>query len=93
MTTIMEIWAYLKTHWYMIVGAGTALMTLLQFIVRLTPTEKDDGFVERLGLFLSKAMDVLNIPNVKKQPGTVITPDGKHGPVEERDVPNVIEPE
>lgn len=52
---------------YMELGAiALAILGLGEMIVRLTPTEKDDGLVERFGFYIRKALDFLRIPNVKK---------------------------
>lgn len=55
MNNYMEVFAILG----MLVAAAEA-------IVRLTPTKKDDGAVERVGNILRRVMDFLKIPNIKK---------------------------
>jgi len=56
MNNYMEVFAILG----MLVAAAEA-------IVRLTPTKKDDGAVERVGNILRRIMDFLKIPkNIKK---------------------------
>lgn len=47
-------------------GAILGLVAVAEVIVRLTPTQKDDGAVERIGSFIKKVADFLKIPNVKK---------------------------
>ena len=46
-------------------AALLALIALAEAIVRLTPTEKDDGAVERVGAIIRKLLDVLKVPNKK----------------------------
>lgn len=45
-----------------------AVIGLAEAVTRLTKTEKDDGFVQRLGSGLKKVMDMLKIPNRLKPP-------------------------
>jgi len=75
-----ELYVYLKGNIVALTFIVTTLFTLAEAIVRLTPTEKDDGAVERVGKVLRKIADFLKIPNVKKKPNTVITPEGQHSP-------------
>lgn len=46
--------------------AVMTLLTFLEVVVRLTPTKKDDGAMERVGKVVRKVFDFLKIPNVKK---------------------------
>lgn len=43
-----------------------AIVGVAEMIVRLTPTEKDDGFVQRVGSVIKFVLDALRIPNIKK---------------------------
>lgn len=43
-----------------------SLIGVAEVIVRLTPTEKDDGAVQRIGEVIKKVLDFLKLPNVKK---------------------------
>lgn len=48
---------------------GLLVLTILsvaEMVVRLTPTTKDDGAVERIGAVIRKILDFLKVPNVKK---------------------------
>lgn len=42
------------------------LISVAEMVVRLTPTVKDDGAVERVGAIIRKVLDFFKIPNVKK---------------------------
>ena len=42
------------------------LISVAEVVVRLTPTKKDDGAVERIGYIVRKIMDFLKLPNLKK---------------------------
>lgn len=77
MEKVLEIWAYLKMHGPAMIVIIGMLLTIAEAVVRLTPTEKDDGAVERIGKRLRQAFDVLVkvFPNLKKGGGT-------HPPVE-----------
>ena len=49
---------------------STAILLLLgaaEIIVRLTPTEKDDGAIERVGAKIRKFFDLIKVPNNKKK--------------------------
>jgi hypothetical protein len=45
-----------------------ALVGVAEVVVRLTPTKKDDGAMERIGHVIRKAMDLMKVPNVRKKP-------------------------
>jgi hypothetical protein len=47
-------------------------------IVRLTPTKKDDGAVQRFGHWVRWFFDKAKVPNIKDGPGS-------HPPVEEKE--------
>ena len=40
-----------------------ALLAVAELIVRLTPTKKDDGVVQRIGGVIKKIFDFLKVPN------------------------------
>lgn len=46
--------------------SGIGIM-LLELIVRLTPTKKDDGFVQRFGGAIKLGLDLMRVPNIKKK--------------------------
>lgn len=80
MSFLTELIAYLTTHGPILVSAVLAFLTLAEAIVRLTPTEKDDGAVERLGKRIRQVLDMLDkvFPNLKKG-------GGKHPTLEEKE--------
>jgi len=43
-----------------------SFIVLAETVVRLTPTKKDDGAVERVGAVIRKVLDFLKLPNLKK---------------------------
>lgn len=78
MDWIMSAWEYLRHNWEGILIAGGALLAAAETITRLTPTEKDDGFVKRLGEIYAKLFDILRVPNLKKKDGSFVIPAGTH---------------
>lgn len=63
----MGIFTWLKDHWLEVAALSSALLAVAEMITRLTPTKKDDGFVQRIGAALKKVFDILGIPNnIKK---------------------------
>lgn len=44
-----------------------ALIVVAEIVVRFTPTEKDDGFVEMIGKFIKQLLTSLGLPNKKKE--------------------------
>lgn len=58
---------YIAEHYVELFGILLGLVAVAEIVVRLTPTKKDDGAVERLGQVLRKIQDILKIPNVKKK--------------------------
>lgn len=45
----------------------------LEGIVRLTPTKKDDSALERAGKLIKWLMDLLKVPNVKREDGKIVS--------------------
>lgn len=66
MEWLMSAWQFMTANWDKISGALLAFIALAEAITRLTPTEKDDGFVERMGAIIRKILDFLKVPNAKK---------------------------
>ena len=62
----MEILNFLKDNYQLILQVLGAIVVVAELVVRMTPTEKDDSAVERIGGILRKIMDFLKVPNVKK---------------------------
>jgi len=71
MSFLTELIAYVSTHGPVFVAAVLALLAFAELVVRLTPTEKDDGAVERIGKKVRKWVDMLDkvFPNIKKGGG------------------------
>ena len=63
----MGIVAWLKDHWLEIAALSSALVGIAEMITRLTPTKKDDGFVQRIGAALKKILDLIGVPNNLKK--------------------------
>ncbi len=80
MEVIKDVYVYLSNNWYGILMAGSMLLATAEFIVRLTPTKKDDGFVQRIANVYNKIFEFFKIPNVKKKDGSLIIPSGLHEP-------------
>jgi len=56
--------------WFMVNGPAVAgailgLLTVAETVVRLTPTQKDDTAVERVGKVIRRFFDLLGLPNRK----------------------------
>lgn len=64
--TVVKVFSLIFEHHVEILYALLSLVAFLEVAVRFTKTEKDDGFVERLGQKIRKLMDVLKVPNNKK---------------------------
>lgn len=64
MEVIMSWWNWLLANGPQIGIVLTALVALGEAIVKLTPTESDDGFVTRIGLIIDKILSF--IPGAKK---------------------------
>lgn len=71
MKFIMELIAYVTTHGPTIVILVLTVLAAAEAAVRLTPTEKDDGAVERIGKKIRGFFDLLEkvFPNLKKGGG------------------------
>ena len=86
MKFVVEIYVYIKSNWYGIILIGGAMLALAEAIVRVTPTKKDDGAVERIGKWLRSAFDMIStvFPNLKKG-------GGKHPTLKEKEAKPVVE--
>jgi hypothetical protein len=69
---LTEAYAYLSVHWPVLLALPMSVLGLLELAVRLTPTTRDDGFIERLGKKIRAFYDSLYrvFPNLKKGGGT-----------------------
>lgn len=66
MESIKEIFSFLVAHSQELAAILLAVVSVMEMVTRLTPTEKDDGAVERIGAVIRKVLDFLRIPNIKK---------------------------
>jgi len=55
--------AWITANYINLLLAVAAFLSFAEIAVRLTPTKKDDGFVQRVGAVVKKVMDFLGIPN------------------------------
>ena len=67
MSIVISIGQWLIENYVQLFGILIGAIGLAEAITRITPTKKDDGFVERVGSFIRKIMDALRIPNKKKK--------------------------
>lgn len=51
----------------LIIAALASVVTIAEIVVRLTPTTSDDGAVKRIGERIDKMLDLLGVPNKRKQ--------------------------
>lgn len=56
-------WLWMTGNPYLSLTIGIAVA---EFITRLTPTKKDDGFVQRAGGLIKFVLDAVKAPNIKK---------------------------
>ena len=63
----MEIIKWIMDNYADLLIAVSGLVGVAEIIVRFTPTEKDDGAVERIGKGLKKVLDFAKIPNAEKK--------------------------
>lgn len=69
MDIIKEVFAWLMANYEGVFVILAGIVGLAEAIVRITPTKKDDGAVQRLGNGLKIVMDFLKIPNMKRADG------------------------
>jgi hypothetical protein len=57
------IWqSFLSDPEYYVMGA----LAVAETVTRLTPTKKDDGFIQRIGSVVNRVFDLVKIPNRMK---------------------------
>jgi len=61
-----ETFAWLMENKEELAMTALTLIALAEMVVRLTPTKKDDGAVERVGHIVKKILDFFKLPNIKK---------------------------
>jgi len=62
----MEIFKWLTANYQDVLLALGAVVAAAEVVVRITPTKKDDGAVERIGSVIKKLLDFFKVPNIKK---------------------------
>ena len=62
----MNLVNFVMKNYVEIIMAIGSIISIGQVIVRLTPTESDDGFVTKLGKAFDGICDFLKIPNNRK---------------------------
>lgn len=67
MDLVKEIFAWMSANYVGILVSISIIIPGLQGLVRLTPTKKDDSALARLDKGLNWLMDMLKIPNVKRE--------------------------
>lgn len=65
MAELISIYQWLIAHEADLVNIITGILGVATVVVRLTPTEKDDNLVHRIGDLVDKVLDFLHIPNNK----------------------------
>lgn len=78
MDQIMNYLYWMKDNYAELLSSIAVLVMALEMIVRLTPTKKDDSFMERVSSKLNWLMNLLKVPNVKREDGKIIA--GVHKP-------------
>lgn len=62
-----DIIKFLESHMNDIAEAILLLLAMLSIIFRLTPTEKDDGFLAKVDMWVNKIFDFFKLPNNLKK--------------------------
>lgn len=70
--SILNQYYWVRDNYVDLLTSLAILMIALEGFVRLTPTKKDDGAVERMGHYLRKLMGLLKVPNVKREDGKLL---------------------
>jgi len=83
---LLNYFYWIKDNYVELIVSLSLLIPALQAIARFTPTKTDDGFLEKIGEKLTALMDMLRIPNVKRNPGSIM-PSGLHNAEEKKETP------
>lgn len=62
----MELFKWVTSNYQDVLLAVAAVVAAAEVVVRITPTKKDDGAVERIGSIVKKLLDFFKVPNLKK---------------------------
>lgn len=76
MDQMLNHYYWMRDNYQELLISLSIILIGLQAIVRLTPTKKDDGALERVAKVLNSAMAMLKVPNVKREDGKLVA--GKH---------------
>jgi hypothetical protein len=76
MDSLLNQYYWMRDNWMDLIVAMSLLLMAAQAIVKLTPTKKDDSFLERLNGLFEKFLTF--VPNVKRVEGKIIS--GTHEP-------------
>jgi hypothetical protein len=60
---MLELWAWLQANYVQVALVLGALVALGEAVVKLTPTETDDGFVTRIGKAIQWVLALLGKSN------------------------------
>lgn len=64
MEFIMGLWPWIQANYPQMIAVVVSFMVFAEAVVKLTPTQTDDGFVKRMGVLIDKALAF--VPSVKK---------------------------
>lgn len=78
MEQIQMILAWWNANGGIIAGVMLGILPVAEMVVRLTPTKKDDGAVQRVGYWVRWFFDKIKVPNLKEG-------DGQHPTLEEKE--------
>lgn len=65
MEMVSELWSWLVLNWPQLLMVIGSILGTLEVITKMTPTEKDDSFVEKMGKYWSKLTSLFP-SNIKK---------------------------
>lgn len=58
---------WLQDNYLEMIQALTLMVVAAEIVTRITPTKTDDGFVKRIGVLLDKVLNLLGVPNLRRQ--------------------------
>lgn len=67
MEFLLNVFNFFRENAELLGASALAIVGAAELVVRLTPTKKDDGFVERVGHYVRIALDFLKVPNLRKE--------------------------
>lgn len=75
---------WIQENFLNVVQILTLLVVAGELITRLTPTKRDDGFVRRIGMGMDRLLNMLRVPNLRRQvrqASSLDTPDTFRPPI------------